>query len=347
MTNNWTDWLSFSWWSTNVISGLEYERSYFLHLAWILPLLLAGVGAGLLFIREKRKTTGLDKENKFNPLIIVGLIPWFFFLMSIVSVLIALGRPQRANESGKTFNEGIDIVLSLDVSGSMSNAQDFKPNRLEKTKEIASAFVESRVEDNIGMVIFAGESFVKSPLTQDKELLQSLIRSCNSREISEQGTAIGSGCALAVTLLKESKGKSKVMILISDGDNNAGNIDPVQSAKLADAYGIKVYAIGVGKEGRIPYAGGLFGPNYVENTFNETDLKEIAKITKGEYFRATNDNSLLEIFKKIDELETSKLESERFKFKVDYYQVYVFWAILFLTLFVLLRSTFMVGMHRD
>lgn len=347
MTNSWTDWLSFSWWGTGVLSRFDYERPFFLQLAWLVPLLLSCLGIALLFLRKKKRFSGLDDEQKFNPVALLGLLPWSFFMLSIVSMLISMARPQRPNEAGKTFSEGIDIVLTLDVSGSMSQFLDIKPNRLEKTKEIASRFVEGRLNDNVGMVVFAGEAFVKSPLTQDKELLQSLIKTCNSREISVQGTAIGSGCALGITLLKEAKGKSKVMILISDGDNNAGNVDPIQSAKLAEAYSIKVYTIGVGKKGKVPYNGGFLGPNFVENTFKETELKEIAKITGGKYFRATSEESLSNIFKEIDELETTKIESERFKFKVDYYQVYVFWSIVFLTLFVVLRSTFLVGMHRD
>lgn len=347
MSSNWFDWLSFSWWKADVFSGFEYSRPVFIQLAWVVPFLLVLIGVGLFFIRSKKRFSGSDENQKFNPLVLLGLIPWMFFILSVVSILIALARPQRPNETGKTFNEGIDIVLTLDISGSMTQFVDIKPNRLEKTKELASKFVEGRLDDNVGMVVFAGDAFVKSPLTQDKELLQSLIKTCSSREINAQGTAIGSGCALGITLLKEAKGKSKVMILISDGDNNAGNVDPIQSAKYAQAYGIKVYTIGVGKKGRVPYQGGLFGVNYTENSFKETDLKEMAKITGGEYFRATSESSLDQIFNKIDDLETTKIETERFKFKVDYYQVYVFWSIVFLTLFVLLRSTFLVGMHRD
>lgn len=350
------EWLDFSWFDQELITKtFEYERPLYLYLAVACPLIVWLFGISRLFWQRKFLVSGTSKDVFTSPLAILAILPWLFFGGSIALICFSLARPQKSDESGKTTSEGVDIILTMDISRSMVDALDFKPNRLEKTKVLASQFVKERTDDNVGMVVFAGEAFVKSPPTQDKELLENLIKDLRSNEVDVQGTAIGSGAALAVSLLKESKSKSKILIVISDGDNNAGSIDPLQAAALADAYGIKIYAIGVGKKGLIPYRTSyttffgkeVEGVTQVENTFDETQLKAMAKATRGEYFRATSGYALKKIFEKIDQLEKTKIESKRFKYKIDFYQIYLFWALIFFLIFMLLRSTFMVNLLKD
>lgn len=350
------EWLDVAWFDQELITQTyEYERPLFLYLAVALPLVVWLFGLVSLFWQRKLLVSGPPTDVFTSPLAILAAVPWLFFGGTLALICFSLARPQKSDESGKTTSQGVDIMMVMDISSSMVDALDFKPNRLEKTKVLASQFVEGRVDDNVGMVVFAGEAFVKSPPTQDKELLQNLIEDLRDDEVNVQGTAIGSGAALAVSLLKESKSKSKLLIVISDGDNNAGSIDPLQAAALADAYGIKIYAIGVGKKGMIPYRASyktFFGKEVesitqVENTFDETQLKAMAKSTNGEYFRATSGGALKKIFEKIDQLEKTKIESERFKYKTDFYHIYLFWAVVFFLVFVLLRSTFMVNLLKD
>src|SRR5690606_33700942 len=216
-------------------------------------------------------------------------LPFVLRVLAITLIVIAIARPQASNSWRTENTEGIDIIISLDVSGSML-AEDFRPNRLEASKSVANEFILSRPNDNIGLVLFAGKSFTQCPLTTDHAVLINLFNSIDYGMI-EDGTAIGLGLANAVNRLKDSQAKSKVVILLTDGDNNRGDIAPISAGELAKTFGIRVYTIGVGSHGtvNIPVQTPL-GKQYqqMESAFDEKPLQEIAQMTGGQYFRATN-----------------------------------------------------------
>jgi len=261
-------------------------------------------------------------------------------LLALWMIVIALARPQRTNEKVEQYTEGIDIMLVLDISESM-DLQDFTPNRLEAAKETAIDFINGRVADRIGMVIFSGEAFSLAPLTTDYELLTDLVTSITFNMMDAKGTAIGSAVSTGINRMRESEAKSKVMVLLSDGDNNAGNVDPVFAAQLAEAMDVKIYTIAVGKDGMVPYGTDFFGrPQMIESYLNEETLRDIARITKAEFFRASDDKALENIFTKIDELEKAEIIESRYKETMDYYRPYLIWGILFFFIWMALKSTF-------
>lgn len=229
---------------------------------------------------------------------------------AIALVILALARPQFKNTTVERHAEGIDIVLVLDISTSM-RAEDLKPNRFEAAREVAKTFISNRRSDRIGLVVFAGNSYTVVPPTLDYELIKKLLAEVEMGVIKD-GTAIGMGIATAVNRLKESKAESKVIILLTDGQNNAGKIDPVTAADLAQTFGIKIYTIGVGTKGMAPYpvTSPVFGTRYqqVEVNIDEEMLTQIAQMTGGRYFRATDNEALQKIYDRIDELETTKIE---------------------------------------
>lgn len=229
-------------------------------------------------------------------------IPFILRVLAIAAIIIVIARPQSVTSSDKTNSEGIDIVLALDVSGTML-AQDFKPTRLEAAKKVAAEFVNDRPNDKIGLVVFAGESFTQCPLTTDHRILLNLLGEVKFNMIQD-GTAIGLGLATSVNRLKDSKSKSRVVILLTDGSNNAGQIAPLTAAELAASYGIRVYTIGVGSKGTSRAVDPSTGQTYmIEADIDEKTLTEIASITSGEYFRATDNTSLKQIYDKIDDME--------------------------------------------
>lgn len=225
-------------------------------------------------------------------------------------MIVALARPQDVVEQSKTNAEGIDIMLSIDVSGSML-ARDFQPDRLTAAKEVAGSFIADRQGDRIGLAVFAGEAFTQSPLTTDKSTLQTLLARVRSGVI-EDGTAIGNGLATALNRLRESEAKSKVIILLTDGVNNRGEIAPLMAADIAADMGVKVYTIGVGKRGKAPYpAIDMFGRmtfQMMDVEIDEDTLSEIASRTGGKYFRATDKEKLKAIYDEINQMEKSKVE---------------------------------------
>ncbi len=241
-------------------------------------------------------------------------------VLAIVLLVVALARPQSSNSWQTYTSEGIDIVLALDVSGSML-ARDFTPDRLEAAKEVATKFILERPQDKIGLVIFAGESFTQCPLTTDQAVLVNLLRDVKSGMI-EDGTAIGLGLANAVNRLKDSPAKSKVVILLTDGVNNRGAVAPATAAELARTYGIRVYTIGVGTYGEAPYPVPTPFGVQLQNVPVEIDeevLQQIAALTGGKYFRATDNDKLKQIYQEIDQLEKSKIEVKHFSKKNEQY----------------------------
>jgi Ca-activated chloride channel family protein len=242
-------------------------------------------------------------------------------LFSLVLVVVALARPQTTSEGENVSTEGIDIVLVTDISGSML-AEDFRPNRIEAAKAVAAEFVDGRPNDRIGFVVFAGESFTQCPITLDHAVVKSLIASVKSGLI-EDGTAIGMGLATAVSRLKDGKGKSRVIILLTDGVNNKGAIDPMTAAGIASTFGIRVYTVGVGTVGMAPYPVQTpLGTQYrnVPVEIDEELLKNIAVQTGGKYFRATDNDKLKMIYTEIDRLEKVKIEVTQFRrHREDFY----------------------------
>jgi len=261
--------------------------------------------------------------------------------LAIIFIVIVLARPQSSNNSKDVITEGIDIVMTLDVSSSME-ALDFQPNRLEAAKEVASEFISARHNDKIGLVIFAGESFTQCPLTTDTKVLINLLQDIKTRTALEDGTAIGLGLATAVNRIKESEAKSKVIILLTDGVNNRGEIAPLTAAEIAKTFGIRVYTIGVGSLGKakIPVQT-PYGTRFIEEEvkIDEDMMKEISDITGGQYFRATNKNSLKEIYQEIDQMEKTKIEVKEYTKRSEEYLIFAIIAAVLMILEVFIKST--------
>jgi Ca-activated chloride channel family protein len=260
-------------------------------------------------------------------------IPNILRMLAVALLIIALARPQSFQSGENIYSEGIDIAMVLDISGSML-AEDLKPNRLEAAKKVIDDFVQARTSDRIGLVVFARDAFTQCPLTIDYSVLRNLLNEIKSGMI-EDGTAIGNAIANGVNRLKDSKAKSKVMILLTDGVNNAGEVDPISAAQIAREFNIRVYTIGVGTRGEAPYPVQTpFGTRYqmVPVEIDENVLKEIAKTTDGEYFRATNNRKLEEIYNTIDKLEKTKLEITSYRNAKELYYSWLGSGIILLML---------------
>jgi Ca-activated chloride channel family protein len=266
-------------------------------------------------------------------------IPAWLRIISIAFFIIAAARPQSFSSGENIYTEGIDIAMVLDISGSML-AEDFKPNRVEAAKKVIDDFIAGRTNDKIGLVIFSGESFTQCPLTIDYSVLRSLLKEIHTGMIQD-GTAIGNAIANGVNRLKDSKAKSKVMILLTDGVNNAGEIDPLTAAQIAQKFGIRIYSVGVGTIGEAPYPFQTpFGIRYqmVPVEIDENIMKQISGITEGKYFRATDNRKLVQIYEEIDRLEKTRVEVTSYR---NAKELFYNWA--FIGLFLLLAD---VGLSR-
>lgn len=267
-------------------------------------------------------------------------LPVVLRMAAIALAVVVLARPQSSDSYRDEKKEGIDIVVSLDISGSML-AVDFKPNRLEAAKDIAMKFISGRPDDNIGLVIFGGESFTQCPLTTDHTTLLNLFADINTGLLSD-GTAIGMGLATSVSRIKDSVAKSKVIILMTDGMNNCGSVAPIKAAELAQTFGVRVYTIGIGTIGtaQMPY-NTPYGIQYqdVEVKIDEDLLRQIADMTGGKYFRATDNKSLKSIYEEIDQLEKTILEVREYSKRNEEYLPFAIAAALLLLAELLLRNT--------
>jgi len=266
-------------------------------------------------------------------------VPFILRVALIVLVSIALSRPQLSDSWETESTEGIDIMMAMDISGTMLG-EDLKPTRLEAAKEVAKEFILARPNDQIGLVLFAGESFTQCPMTTDHAVLLDLFESVEFGMI-EDGTAIGLGLANAVNRMKDSSSKSKVVILLTDGSNNRGDIDPETAAEIAQTYGIRVYAIGVGSYGdnipvsvQTPYG---MTKTVMSSEFDEETLKKIAEMTGGEYFRATDNNSLRDIYDQIDKLEKTKIRAREYSKRTESFMPFLWAALACLILELLIR----------
>ena len=340
-------WLSPEWFQLSTLRSFAWENPQFLWIIIGVPFLFLLRWLMRLRFNQKLAVAVTQKDLHVSPLTLVRLLPDFFLMLALALILTALARPQKTNEKVEQWTEGIDIMIGLDISQSMQ-IEDFLPNRLEAAKTVARSFIDGRIQDRIGIVVFSGDAFSLAPLTTDYKLLKSYLDEINFDMIENRGTAIGSALAVITNRMSESESKSKVCILISDGDNTAGNIDPITAAKLAASFDIKLYTIVVGKEGLVPYGKDFFGrPNMIENTVDETTMREIAKIGSGEFFRAADNKALAQVFARIDQFEKAEIKETRFKDTSDYYYIYLQWAIACFLVWLALKSSFISNVLQD
>lgn len=325
------------------MSSIEFASSYFLYGLIIIPLLILWY----IFLGRKHQAyvkfsdTGFFKGMPKSWRIYARHILFVIDICALALLIIALARPQSSSKNQKINVEGIDIVLTIDLSSSML-AQDLKPDRLEAAKSISADFVKGRPEDRMGLVVFASETFTQVPLTTDHGMLLNMMKDLKCGML-EDGTAIGDGLASSVSRLKDSEAISKVVILLTDGDNNAGSIDPATAAEMAKLFGVRVYTIGVGTRGTAPYPvqtpfGGI-QYQQIQVTINEPLLQQIADETGGKYYRATSNEKLEQIYEEIDQLERSKIEINEFTRVHEEFLPFVLMGLALLLLGFILKNT--------
>ncbi len=347
MENNVVSWYSFEWFTLSKLQSFDWENPLWFYAIIAIPFLFILRWLITHQFNQKLPIALTKKDLKSDPITYLRFIPPIFFTISLVLIIISLARPQTTNEQTEQWSEGIDIVLNIDISESMQ-IEDFRPNRLEAAKEVARNFVAGRFQDRIGLVIFSGDALPSCPLTTDYGLLYELIEDIDFEKIESRGTAIGNAITSGINFLRESTSESKVMILLSDGDNTAGNVDPITAANLSNAYNIKTYVIAIGREGKVPFGTDFFGrPRMVENTFDETTLREIAKIGNGNFYRVSDKEALIQVFDEIDRLEKAEIKETKYKDTTDFYYVYLKWAAIFLLFWLVTKSTFITNVLTD
>lgn len=326
------------------------EKLSFLNPEFFWLLLLIPAAAAWLYLKRDQQTATLKISStegfSGSKSFFVKLYPFLgvFRLLALTALIVAMARPRTVDISNKTkTTKGIDIVMAIDVSGSML-AKDLKPNRMEALKKVAASFVDERPNDRIGLVVYASEAYTKTPVTSDKAIILQAIESIKYDNVLQDGTGIGMGLATAVNRLKDSKAKSKVIILLTDGVNNAGFIEPETASDIAKQYGIKVYTVGIGTNGmaEFPYAiasNGQFLFRMMQVEIDEQLMKNIARKTDGKYFRATSNNKLEEIYAAINKLETTEIEELKFYDYDEKYRPFVWLAGFLLLLELGLRNT--------
>ena len=328
------DWFSKYWFLPSTFSSFDWEHPLYLYSLPIIPI--------LFLLRDWLRSSSTQKLNvsfpandiQSNWVSFLRFIPGIFLMFTIALIIIALARPQRSIAESDQYAEGIDIMLAMDISKSMDN-KDIPPSRLSVAKNVANQFVKGRSQDRIGLVIFSGEPYSLCPLTTDYEMLNEYIEGISSNLITTSGTAVGNALGMCINRLREIESKSKVAILISDGDNTAGNLDPVVSAQLAKAFGVRVYTIAVGSD------------KTTTDKVDEGTLREIAKISEGKFFRATDAKSLGNIFKEINRLEKVEIKQNNYRNVQDFYHPYLRWAIVFFLISFAFKSTFMGNILED
>jgi Ca-activated chloride channel family protein len=324
------------------MNGITFAEPLFLYLLVLVPVIIA------FYILKQHKSNASLRMPGLKQFEGSGLtfrhylrhILFAFRAITITILIIVLARPQATDKFQDISTEGIDIVLTLDISGSML-ARDFRPDRLEASKNVATEFISGRPYDRMGLVVFSGESFTQCPITTDHAVLINLLREIQSGMI-EDGTAIGMGLATAVNRIKDSEAKSKVIILLTDGVNNRGEIAPATAAGIAKTYGIRVYTIGVGTQGMAPYPVQTpYGIQYQDMPveIDEGILQEIAQTTGGKYFRATDNDKLVQVYNEIDKLEKSKIDVRQFSRKEEKYLIPALIAFCLLVIEILIRNT--------
>jgi Ca-activated chloride channel family protein len=326
-----------------VITEIEFLNPEYFWLLILIPLIIY-----YLYISKYKVYNSISISNTLSyntkKTLLATLKPFIHFLRicSIILIIIALARPQIIDVSTRVkSNQGIDIVMAIDVSASML-AKDLKPNRLEALKKVASEFIIDRKNDRIGLVEYAGESYTKTPITSDKNIILNSLNDINYNTLIEGGTAIGMGLATSINRIKDSKAKSRVIILLTDGVNNSGFIDPNTAAELAVEFGIKIYTIGLGTNGMALSPVGVdnrgnFSYANVQVEIDEDLLKGIANITDGKYFRATNNQKLQDIYNEINKLEKSEIEELKYYNYDEKYRIFMLLALILLSIELLLN----------
>src|SRR6056300_399163 len=328
-----------------MFEGIYFANPYYLWLFLLIPVVIAWH----LFTWKNSQPSlkisslsGFGTEQSF--LSRLRPILFIFRIVSMGLIILAIARPQTVDISTRTkMNKGIDIIMAIDVSSSML-AQDLKPDRLSALKRVASAFVDDRLSDRIGLVVYAGESYTLTPITSDKGIVKGALREISYQGLIEDGNAIGMGLATSVNRLKDSKAKSKIIILLTDGVNNSGFIDPNTSADLASSFGIKTYTIGLGSNGnaRAPIAlnpDGSFRYGLTKVEIDEKLLKSIASKTGGLYFRATDNKKLKEIYDEINKLEKTEVEEFKYSNAKEIYRIFILISISLILVEWIFRST--------
>jgi Ca-activated chloride channel homolog len=322
------------------IEHIDFARPELLYLLLIIPLMLAWYIYKYTRSQPTLQVSAIDPFMNQPASWRLWLIHFMFALrvLAITLIILAVARPQSSLRREDVTVEGIDIIIAFDISGSML-AEDFKPNRIEAAKDLAVEFILNRPSDRLGLVVFSGESFTQSPLTIDHAVLINLFRDVRAGMIRD-GTAIGDGLAIAVDRLRNSTAVSKVVILLTDGVNNMGSVDPLTAAEMARLYGIRVYSVGIGTMGMAPFPVQTpFGKQHqmVEVKIDEDLLREISRMTDGKYFRATTNEKLKAVYDEIDQLERTKIDVTEYKRRVDEFRPLALMALLLLLAELVLR----------
>ncbi|MDQ2770808.1 MAG: VWA domain-containing protein [Bacteroidota bacterium] len=328
------------------LAGYQWQQPQLLLLGLAVPLLF--ILRWLLARQRPQLTVALPPGPAPHDLTAaLRLLPDVVLALAMSFAIVALARPQRTDERLEQSGRGIDIVLALDISGSMM-IQDLKPSRLAAARRIATDFVNTRVGDRLGLVAFAGAAYSLAPLTTDYDLLREDLASLRPGLIKEDGTAIGTALGVAVNRLRESTARSRVCILLSDGESNAGSLDPLLAAQLAHAFGIRLYTIGLGQDGFVPYDQDSLGhTRYVQTRLDETTMRQLAGAADGRFFRATDTAGLREIFAQINRLEKSEIKQYRYRNTTDLYRPYLWLSIALWLLWLLLKSSFLSNPLED
>ena len=324
------------------IEHIDFARPELLYLLLVIPLLIAWYLYKYSRSQPTMQVSSVEPFMKKSRSWRLWLVHLMFVLriIAIALIIVAIARPQSSLRREDITVEGIDIMITFDASGSML-AEDFKPNRIEASKELAIQFIQNRPNDRIGLVVFSGESYTQCPLTTDHPVLINLFRDVR-QGLVQDGTAIGDGLAIAVDRLRNSKAVSKVVILLTDGVNNMGAVDPLTAAEMARLYGIRVYSIGVGTMGMAPFPVQTpFGKQLqmVDVKIDEDLLREISRMTEGKYFRATSNEKLKAVYEEIDRLEKTKIDVTEYKRRVDEFRPLALLALLLLLIELGLRYT--------
>ncbi|MGI4733935.1 MAG: VWA domain-containing protein, partial [Janthinobacterium lividum] len=302
------------------LAGYEWQHPRLLLLLGLVPLLPL---LRWLLARRRRQVVvafgpgGLRADWRA----LLRFVPDIVLILSLALLVLAAARPQRPSEHLTQTGRGIDIVLAVDVSGSME-IEDLKPTRLDAAKRLARSFVQQRAGDRLGLIAFAGQAYSLVPLTTDYNLLLDNLQSLHAGLIADDGTAIGTALGVAINRLRESTARSKICLLLSDGENTAGSLDPLLAAQLAHAYGIRLYTIGLGEDGFVPYGRDSVSgkPQYVQTRLDETTMRQLAQAADGRFFRATDNAALSQVFDEINKLEKSDIRTQRYRSVQDFYR---------------------------
>jgi Ca-activated chloride channel family protein len=326
------EWFSLQWFEWKWIANLRWEYPLLLYLLPLIPIVYWLRSA--LHRKDKQyvRVSGVLPSDFMRWVTLLRLVPPILNSLAFGLAIVAIARPQTITSKTDRFSEGIEIMLAIDISESMLE-RDLQPDRLTAAKRVATKFIDNRLQDRIGLVIFAGEAYSLCPLTTDYALLKQYIENLDTHMIQEAGTAIGSALAVATNRMRDSKGNSKVVILLSDGDNTSGSLDPFTMSQLAAAYGIRIYSIAVGK------------PSAEASPTSENTLQRIS--TNNQYYKATDNAALGVVFSQINQLEKVKYQDTVYREVKDFYRVYLMWAILLFILSLGFKITFMANVLED